>query len=1190
MKIVQRVVSLTLAILGLGILGLAPSAQAAVPEGSVSKDCLVKTVPCVLDKDTYKWGRMSSTKPDAEWACLFKGIRLADVAGISLTCYRAFGGYAFSNAKMAVDVTALAGQTTDSIYAWNLAEDELSATFQVQMKDHGYFGVDFVRLEQRGDDIWGAVVAIKYPPSFKYGDDPLTYSQSNTCKYYYDDDAMNSGHDVMNFSLQDMQLWYYAGAKTLNVTFVDGDDQVIATRTVDRGEAADAPTEEEMAGHVPEGYVLAGWDVSFSKIYQDTTVKALYHKLYTVTFQNPDGTVIDVQKVEEGTDAEAPDMADRTYDDMPFSKWNVKFASVTEDLVVTAIYANTVALWKKADVAYPLTGEEIVMFKNLDITAISKVRMDVFHRYSTGSEKGQAVYTSDEAPLAEGQHTGSGIYSYVQDETTGAITFEFRGINHNTSYSGLVSAFKWTMWQDGADVKGKMLWFKGGAYANQHLDKPSWDSVNLTYQVTDGMASDKANYAAKVYSFEAFVEVPASYKVTFRDRGGNVLKTQNVPLGAAATAPEAPEVAGYTFAGWDADFSVVERVLDIHPIYHRLCTVRFLDADGSVLDTQVVEETLAAEAPDMTGKTYDGNPFKAWDVEFEVITGDLDVTAVYGQLSSAVKKAIASGLLEGVENALIWSGGDGVWDLTSANWSTAKGMDAKWRADAIAIFAENATVSVSDAVSVGEIRTLADATAVTLTGTELELVSPAKIHYAVSGKVRFETDLTGNAGIHQTTEAEVTGATEIAGKYDVVGEFNVANGTVTATDEALFFNGVWNGGTSSCVTPIILGTDTRFIYDSTAALEFKTLLGARNTGSGYATIKKCVTNGRLVIGPNARSVKMTCSSEGLHRFYDAIDIYGTVTLPDQTYHLVNENSYGFFVYDGGVLSMGNGYGAYGHRDQRLTAYEGATINYTKVQSMGISDTFAIFDGATAHFTADYTLKAADDTAHKNITLKNGALMDGVMMTWARQDINGGNNKITVDGTSASTVAIKKIRFGMNGKAAASGVKMLETLDVKDVTGDADVDLTVSSSIYKHATATCAEGNEAYFGIVKQGAGTVEFTGASPDFGASLTLEAGTVAFGATSVMTGSKLFVAGDAALAFTKGAQVTFNGLDLTAGKTLDITGKLRRGTLKFGADKNALSAAQLAQITYEGKTGKVYVDENGCLRANTALVLSIR
>ena len=164
----------------------------------------------------------------------------------------------------------------------------------------------------------------------------------------------------------------------------------------------------------------------------------------------------------------------------------------------------------------------------------------------------------------------------------------------------------------------------------------------------------------------------------------------------------------------------------------------------------------------------------------------------------------------------------------------------------------------------------------TLTGTELELVSPAKIHYAVSGKVRFEADLTGLSGIHQTAEAEVTGATEIAGKYDVVGEFNVANGTVTATDEALFFNGVWNGGTSSCVTPIILGTDTRFIYDSTAALEFKTLLGARNTGSGYATIKKCVTNGRLVIGPNARSVKMTCSSEGLHRFYDAIDIYGNI--------------------------------------------------------------------------------------------------------------------------------------------------------------------------------------------------------------------------------------------------------------------------------------------------------------------------
>ena len=73
MKIVQRVVSLTLSVFGLGMLAFAPAARAAVPEGTVSKDCLVKTVPCVLDTATYKWGSMSTTKPSAEWTCLFKG-------------------------------------------------------------------------------------------------------------------------------------------------------------------------------------------------------------------------------------------------------------------------------------------------------------------------------------------------------------------------------------------------------------------------------------------------------------------------------------------------------------------------------------------------------------------------------------------------------------------------------------------------------------------------------------------------------------------------------------------------------------------------------------------------------------------------------------------------------------------------------------------------------------------------------------------------------------------------------------------------------------------------------------------------------------------------------------------------------------------------------------------------------------
>lgn len=50
---------------------------------------------------------------------------------------------------------------------------------------------------------------------------------------------------------------------------------------------------------------------------------------------------------------------------------------------------------------------------------------------------------------------------------------------------------------------------------------------------------------------------PAKYTVTFVDGQGKTLKTEKVESGKAATAPAAPKRSGYTFTGWDKDFSKV---------------------------------------------------------------------------------------------------------------------------------------------------------------------------------------------------------------------------------------------------------------------------------------------------------------------------------------------------------------------------------------------------------------------------------------------------------------------------------------------------------------------------------------------------------------------------------------------------------------------------------------------------------
>lgn len=51
---------------------------------------------------------------------------------------------------------------------------------------------------------------------------------------------------------------------------------------------------------------------------------------------------------------------------------------------------------------------------------------------------------------------------------------------------------------------------------------------------------------------------PSSLRtVTFVDWDGTILKTESVSVGSAATAPADPERTGYTFIGWDVDFSNV---------------------------------------------------------------------------------------------------------------------------------------------------------------------------------------------------------------------------------------------------------------------------------------------------------------------------------------------------------------------------------------------------------------------------------------------------------------------------------------------------------------------------------------------------------------------------------------------------------------------------------------------------------
>lgn len=124
-----------------------------------------------------------------------------------------------------------------------------------------------------------------------------------------------------------------------------------------------------------------------------------------------------------------------------------------------------------------------------------------------------------------------------------------------------------------------------------------------------------------------------TYTVTFKNWDGSTLKIETVDSGNDATAPTDPERTGYTFTGWDVDFTKVTSDLSVAAQYSiNSYTVIFKYYDETVLKTETVEFKKSATAPTLPNRT--GYTFSGWDVDFSNVTSNLTVTAQYSSLNA----------------------------------------------------------------------------------------------------------------------------------------------------------------------------------------------------------------------------------------------------------------------------------------------------------------------------------------------------------------------------------------------------------------------------------------------------------------------------------------------------------------------------------------------------------------------------
>ncbi len=335
------------------------------------------------------------------------------------------------------------------------------------------------------------------------------------------------------------------------VRFYDG-TTLLSTQSVRDNDAANAPS-----APTKEGYEFEGWSKNFSSVTSDLNVYAVYSSTtYTVTYMDYNGNLLKQESVPEGGTGNPPTPARTGYD---FTGWSGSYINVTSNRTLFAEYSIKTFTVRFLDEEGNVLKSAVVNY-NGSVTPPTPPEVDG----KTFSHWNQS-YTNIKSTrdiLA------------VYDENTSTVTFMVDDV-----------------------VKVEEVPY-GEAATAPEVTKEGHTFLNWDQDFSNVVADITIN---AVFSVNV-------YTVSFQDDLGNLLKTEEVIYLESATPPTYTK-EGYTFLGWDQNYSAVKNHLIIKPILDvQMFIVKMIDYDGSVYLEESVAygESASSVIPEREGYEFIG--------------------------------------------------------------------------------------------------------------------------------------------------------------------------------------------------------------------------------------------------------------------------------------------------------------------------------------------------------------------------------------------------------------------------------------------------------------------------------------------------------------------------------------------------------------------------------------------------------